>query len=120
MNQYLQTVGDTLPTWIKEVLDHFGLSNLDIIRERLSQLFSQFLQLLVSHAVTAGQSTFKFIVALGVMVYLMFFPLRDGTSLTRRIKDAVPLRPAQRDELFEKFTIVVRATVKGSVLVAIL
>ncbi len=99
-----------MPTWIKEVLDHFGLSNLDIIRERLSQLFSQFLQLLVSHAV----------VALGVMVYLMFFPLRDGTSLTRRIKDAVPLRPAQRDELFEKFTIVVRATVKGSVLVAIL
>src|SRR5690606_4608504 len=73
-----------------------------------------------SRAVSVGQSTLDFIVALGVMLYLTFFLLRDGAGLSRRIKDAIPLRPAQRDALTEKFTVVVRATVKGSVLVAAL
>lgn len=52
-------------------------------------------------------------------LYLMFFLLRDGSSLTRRIRDAIPLRASQR-ELLQKFAVVVRATVKGSILVAIL
>src|SRR5690606_11512639 len=67
-----------------------------------------------------GQSTFGFVVALGVMLYLMFFLLRDGASLMRRLKEAVPLRPSQRDELFVRFVTVVRATVKGTILVAAL
>ena len=120
VNQYLRSVGDMVPDWVKGLLDRFDLSNLSAIRDRLSQLFSQFLQLLLSRAVTVGQSTFEFIVALGVMLYLTFFLLRDGSSLTRRIKDAIPLRASQRDALLEKFAVVVRATVKGSILVAAL
>jgi len=120
VNQYLSSVGDMLPAWVKGLLDRFDLSNLNAVRERLSQLFSQFLQLVLSRAVTVGQSTLGFIVSLGVMLYLLFFLLRDGTSLTRRIKDAIPLRASQRDELLQKFAVVVRATVKGSILVAAL
>lgn len=51
------------------------------------------------------------------MLYLRFFLLTDGASLTRGIGDGIPLRPTQPDALIEKFTVVVRATVKGSVLV---
>ena len=120
VNEYLRKAGDMLPAWITGLLDRFDLSNFEAIRDRLSQLFSQFLQLLLSRAVTVGQSTFGFVVALGVMLYLTFFLLRDGSSLTRRIKEAVPLRASQRDALFEKFAVVVRATVKGSILVAAL
>ncbi len=120
VNQYLRNAGDMLPAWLKELLERFDLTNLDAIRDRLSRLFTQFLQLLLSRAVTVGQSTFEFIVALGVMLYLTFFLLRDGSSLTRRIKEAIPLRASQRDELLQKFAVVVRATVKGSILVAAL
>ncbi|GAA4135316.1 AI-2E family transporter [Aminobacter aganoensis] len=120
LDQYLRSVGDMLPDWVKGLLERFDMSNFEAVRERLSQLFSQFLQLLASYAVTVGQSTIGFVVALGVMLYLTFFLLRDGSSLTRRIKDAIPLRPSQRDALIEKFAVVVRATVKGSVLVAAL
>lgn len=120
VNQYLAQLGDMLPAWVREVLDRFDLSSLGAIREWLSELFSRFLELLASHAVSVGQSTFGFVVGLGVMLYLTFFLLRDGSSLTRKIKQAIPLRPAQRDALLEKFTVVVRATVKGSVLVAVL
>ncbi|MCP8894921.1 AI-2E family transporter [Shinella daejeonensis] len=119
-NRYFREVGDMLPDWLRGLLDRLDLMNLDAVRDRLSQLFSQFLQMLASRAVTVGQSTFEFIVALGVMLYLTFFLLRDGSSLTRRIKDAIPLRASQRDALLEKFTVVVRATVKGSVFVAAL
>lgn len=120
LNQYLRGIGDMLPGWAKALLDRFDLSNFEAVRERLSRLFSQFLQLLLSRAVIVGQSTFGFVVALGVMLYLTFFLLRDGSDLTRRIKDAIPLHASQRDALLEKFAIVVRATVKGSILVAAL
>ena len=120
LDQYLKSLEDTLPAWAKWLLGHFDLANLSAIQDRLSQLFSQFLQLLLSRALTVGQSTLEFFVSLGVMLYLTFFLLRDGSSLTQRIKDAIPLRAAQRDALLEKFAVVVRATVKGSILVAAL
>jgi predicted PurR-regulated permease PerM len=103
---------------MKWLLDRFDLTTPEEIRERLSQSFSQFLQALVSRTVTIGQSTFEFLVSLGVMLYLLFFLLRDGSSLTRRIRQAIPLRDVQRAALLAKFTLVVRATVKGSILVA--
>ncbi|MFC5386511.1 AI-2E family transporter [Aquamicrobium segne] len=120
LNQYLKDTGDILPDWVKNLLARLDLSSLDEVRERLSRLFSQFLQLLATYAVSAGQSTFSFVVALGVMLYLTFFLLRDGSGLTSRIRQAIPLRPSQRDALVEKFTVVVRAAVKGTVLIAAL
>jgi predicted PurR-regulated permease PerM len=65
-----------------------------------------------------GQSTFEFVVNVAIMLYLLFFLFRDGNALSRRVKDAIPLRTELRDALLEKFTVVIRATVKGSLLVA--
>ncbi|MCC2690011.1 MAG: family transporter [Rhizobiaceae bacterium] len=120
VGQHLRDAGNVLPTWMKDLLASFGLTSLDAVRERLSAIFSQFLQALVARAVTVGQSTLDFIVSMGVMLYLLFFLFRDGSSLTQRIRSAVPLRAGQRDALLEKFAVVVRAIVKGTVLVAAL
>ena len=57
---------------------------------------------------------------LGVMIYLLFFLLRDGERIFARIKKSVPLRADLQAALFDKFAAVVRATVKGDILVAIL
>jgi hypothetical protein len=54
-----------------------------------------------------------------IMLYLLFFLLRDGHSLAGRIKTAVPLSREYKQRLFSNFTTVIRATVKGNVLVAI-
>lgn len=120
LDRHLRSIADLLPDWAKGLLERFDMPNFEAVRERLAQLASQFLQSLASYAVTVGQSTLSFVVGLGVMLYLTFFLLRDGSGLTRRIKDAIPLHPSQRDALIEKFAVVVRATVKGSVLVAAL
>jgi predicted PurR-regulated permease PerM len=44
--------------------------------------------------------------------------LRDGSALTKRIVDAIPLPPEQEPALFRKFTTAIRATIKGNILVA--
>jgi hypothetical protein len=47
------------------------------------------------------------------------FLLRDGNALASRLKTAIPLRADQKAALFSRFSDVVRATVKGGILVAI-
>ena len=53
------------------------------------------------------------------MLYLLYFLLRDGRTLMRRIGQAVPLRADQKAELAEQFAVTIRATVKGSLVVAV-
>jgi predicted PurR-regulated permease PerM len=93
--------------------------NLQEFQGRLSTILTSGLQLIAREAVSIGQGALNFALTLGVMLYLTFFLLRDGRHLSRRIGEVIPLRTEQRSALFEKFTTVIRATVKGSVIVAI-
>ena len=118
--RYFQQVYDALPGWMVGLLDRFELTNLGAVRERLSAGLLKGSQILAAQAINLGQNTFDFLVSLGVMVYLLFFLLRDGDLLFHRIRTAVPLRPEHQRALFEKFTVVIRATVKGNIVVALL
>jgi predicted PurR-regulated permease PerM len=86
----------------------------------LSAVLGRASQLIATQALNVGQATFELVVRLFVMLYLLFFLLRDGEDLFRVIKDAVPLRAEQQRVIFGKFATVVRATVKGTIVVAIL
>jgi predicted PurR-regulated permease PerM len=77
-------------------------------------------QHLASQALSIGQVTAEFMVSLFVMVYLLFFFLRDGDELVVRIKRATPLPPDQLSEIFAKVTATIRATIKGDILVALI
>lgn len=119
-SQYFQQIFDVLPGWIGDLLDRFGLTTLRAMQERLSSGFVQASQFLATKALNFGQYTFEFIVNLGIVLYLLFFLLRDGDALAKRIRDAIPLRAEQKRDLFGKFTAVIRATVKGNIVVAII
>ncbi|WP_414476060.1 AI-2E family transporter [Microvirga sp. M2] len=119
IGQTLRQAQSALPGWANNLLHRFGQPELGDAESRLSTGLARGLQLLAAQAVDIGQSTLNFIVGLGVMLYLLFFLLRDGDELSRRIIEAVPLRPEQRRTLFRKFTVVIRATVKGDILVAL-
>jgi predicted PurR-regulated permease PerM len=116
---FRQAVG-ALPSWASELLDRFGLTNLATVQERLLAVLARGGQFIAAQAINVGQSTVDFVVNLFVMLYLLFFLLRDGDELLARIKDAVPLSADQKRALLAKFTIVIRATVKGDVVVAVL
>ena len=111
---------DGLPAWAANIVRRFGLTSLGAVQEALSASLLKSSQFLTFQAVSIGQSTFDFIVNLFVMMYLLFFLLRDGDALSERIKAAIPLSTAQKNALFRKFTIVIRASVKGDMLVALL
>lgn len=65
-----------------------------------------------------GQNTLQFVVSFGVMLYLLFFLLRDGPALGKRIHQAIPLADQHKRDLSAKFITVIRATLKGNLMVA--
>jgi predicted PurR-regulated permease PerM len=120
VGRYFRQVFSAMPEWVTNLLNRFGLTNLGDVQERLSSGLLRSSQFFATQAINLGQNTFDFLVGLFVMLYLLFFLLRDGDELSRRLKDAVPLRAEYRKALFDKFTIVIRATVKGNIVVAVL
>jgi predicted PurR-regulated permease PerM len=118
IGQYFQQVFDALPAWVTDLLDRFGLTNLGLMQERLSTGLVKSSQFLAAQALSIGQNTFHLIVNLFIVLYLLFFLLRDGDDLTKRIRNAMPLHPEQQRDLLNRFTTVIRATVKGNVVVA--
>ncbi|BAN95488.1 hypothetical protein E05_07220 [Plautia stali symbiont] len=66
-----------------------------------------------------GKGTFTFTVGFGVMIYLLFFLLKDGAWLVGLILEALPLSTYVKHHLLMKFAAVSRATVKGTVVVAV-
>lgn len=115
---YFHQVMSALPSWMVNFLSSVGLTNISELKDMLSNGASQGGERIATHALNIGQNTFEFIVSFGLMLYLLFFLLRDGAILSTRIKQAIPLSMEHKRHLIIKFTTVVRATVKGNIAVA--
>ncbi len=115
---YLQQVIAALPAWAANLLERLNLTSIGELQQRLSSVAVQASQFVATQALSIGQNTLEFIVGFGIMLYLLFFLLRDGASLARRIGHATPLDDAHKRQLVSKFTTVIRATVKGNIVVA--
>ncbi|NRF71039.1 AI-2E family transporter [Aquincola sp. S2] len=109
---------EALPAWMTALLDRVGLADFDALQQRLTTALTQASRFLATQALNIGQDTFEFVVGLFVMLYLAFFLIRDGEDIVRTLRDAVPLAPAHKQELLDTFSAVVRATVKGTLVVA--
>ncbi|HKX55040.1 MAG TPA: AI-2E family transporter [Xanthomonadales bacterium] len=116
---YVSQFKHSLPPYFQHQLDRFGMGELNGLREKIVKSAMTGGQELASKAFSFGQGTFEFIVSFFIMLYLLFFFLRDGAELARKVRAAVPLQEQQKRRLQLKFNRVVRATVKGNLLVAI-
>ena len=115
---YFQQVINALPQWIVDLLDRFGFDNISALQEQFSGGMMAGSKFLATQAFTIGQNTFEFFVSFSIMLYLLFFLLRDGSSLSKRIRQAIPLSIDHKQYLFSKFITALRATVKGNIAVA--
>lgn len=115
---YFQEGVHALPVSVQHLLGRFGLDDIPGIQRRLTAGAAQISQFVAGQALSIGQNTFQFVISFGVMLYLVFFLLRDGGEIGRRIRRALPLDETHKLHLFAKFTTVVRATVKGNIAVA--
>lgn len=113
----LQTM---LPDFANNALAGMNLSNLEEIRDSIMSVLSTASQTIASGAVGVGQSTLQFVIGLAIMLYLLFFLFRDSKPLTSMIRDAIPLDQHRTDEIAVKFVSVVKATVRGNLLIAVI
>lgn len=109
----------SLPDWASAFLARLGITNFAAVREMLSEGIANSFRIVAGQIFQIGQSAFSFFVALSVTLYLTFFLLRDGPMLAARLDRAAPLRSSHRRALMQQFVIVTRATIKGSIVVAI-
>lgn len=109
-----------MPEWLRRWLFDIGLGDLEGLRAKIGAGFASSFQSVAAQVLNIGQGAFGFFLALGVTLYLTFFLLRDGHALVARIEAALPLAAAQRSVLIAKLVAVIRATIKGTLIVAIL
>ncbi|MBN9331456.1 MAG: AI-2E family transporter [Comamonas sp. SCN 67-35] len=115
---YAQQIWAALPAWVLKLLESLHLGTFAELQAKLASFGTQASQFLANQAVNVGSNTLQFIVNFGVMLYLLFFLLRDGPQLGARIRNAIPLDEEHKQELAAKFITVIRATVKGNIAVA--
>jgi len=119
VGQFFQRMLDALPEWARAMLARFGIGNLGLLQQKLLATISSSGQVLTSRVVGIGQGTLDFIVAFFLMLYILFFLFRDGEQLTQSVARAIPLHPQHTRRLLTQFATVVRATVKGNIVVAL-
>ncbi|KQZ83768.1 MULTISPECIES: AI-2E family transporter [unclassified Pseudomonas] len=116
---YVTQFKHSLPAYFQHLLDRFGMGELNGLREKIIKSAMSGNEFVATQVFSFGQGTFEFIVSFFIMLYLLFFFLRDGAELARKVRMAVPLEETQKRRLQLKFNRVVRATVKGNLVVAI-
>ncbi|GAA0492002.1 AI-2E family transporter [Tatumella punctata] len=108
-----------LPGSVQTFLNRYDLTNVDKLQQKISALAMEGSHTLANSALVIGQGTFSFTVGFVIMLYLLFFFLKDGAYLIGLLLDALPLSRYMKHHLLKKLSAVSKATVKGTVVVAL-
>tara|TARA_R110001599_G_scaffold64023_5_gene179766 strand:+ start:78240 stop:79319 length:1080 start_codon:yes stop_codon:yes gene_type:complete len=115
---FFQKIIAAMPGWLVNLLERFGLTDITSLQERLTKTAVQGSEFFTKQAISLGQNTFRFLVSFTIMLYMLFFLLRDGDHLVAKVEKAIPLNGKHKHQLLANLTTVIRATVKGNVVVA--
>ncbi len=116
---YFRSLFDALPGWVTGLLDRIGLVDFEALQRRLAAALAQASEFIAKQALNIGQFTFEFVAGIFISLYLAFFLIRDGAELARSVRRMIPLAPDHQQELLDKFGTVIRASIKGSLVVAL-
>ncbi len=101
-----------------EYLEKFGLE-LNEIKQGLSNAAMVVSQFVGTHLVNVGQNAASFLALCFIMLYLLFFFIKEGDRLLESIGRVLPLGDNRENLLFAKFAEVSRATIKGTFVVGL-
>lgn len=114
-----QRVMAVLPHWARSEMSRIGIDDLPALQAKLAAALGRSSSFLTQRAFLIGQGTLAVVVNFFVMLYVLFFFLKDGRSLVAASERAIPLSRDHTRRLAGDFVTVVRATVKGHVVVAL-
>ena len=112
----LERLEGALPPEMVSLLQSLGIEP-DTIQERISTAALEASGFIAGIAVSVGQNITRFALMFFIMLYLLFFALRDGEKLLDKVTWALPLGDDRERDLFAKFAEVGRATIKGTLVV---
>ncbi len=119
LNGYLLQLQNALPPSVDNWLNSLKLGGFAELRANISSGVLQASRSVAGRLLSFGQNTLQFFISFGIMLYLLFFLFRDGADLGRRIRHAIPLSDDYTRQFLDKFAAVVRATVKGNIIIAV-
>lgn len=99
--------------------ERFGIEQ-EVIKGKLTSFAQTASQWLAKEAVRFGQATFGVIVSFLLMLYLLFFLLRDGPSIGKKIMLVLPLGDIREEALFKNFAVITRSIFKGTLVIAVI
>lgn len=108
-----------LPDFAQEVVNRSGWGDMARAQMRLQELLSESAGLIATQAVSIGSGALSFLLSFGVALYVMYFLLRDGERIGRTVLRAIPVERSISERLAERFLGIVRATIKGTGVVAL-
>lgn len=114
----LQWLSEQVPTF-SERLQTLGV-DLDDVRRQLASAAASASGWLAGFALAVGQNFMKLIALATLMLYVLFFFLRDGEALIGHLVRVLPLGDEREQRFFRRFAEVARATVKGTFIVGAL
>jgi predicted PurR-regulated permease PerM len=117
--RYFRDAFNALPDWCTALFDRVGVVNFSALLRRLNSALASGSQYIATQVFSLGQNTFEFVATVVITVYLSYFLIRDGDRIVHTLRRAVPLTPEDKVELFARFGTVIRATVRGNLVVAI-
>ncbi|PPK86453.1 putative PurR-regulated permease PerM [Neolewinella xylanilytica] len=112
----LDYIDTQLPS-VSDALSDFGVSTADL-RTRLNTTVAQVSQFLATWAIGFGGSILNIIIQFTLVIYLLYFFLVDGWNIQRTLVRTIPMGDNRERALFERFALVARATLKGTLIVA--
>lgn len=100
-----------------EYLQRYGLDP-ERVREIAIDTAAAASEFVARQALVLGRDAVQFAVLFFLMLYVLFFFIRDGERIVQMMIRALPLGDTREKLLFDRFVVVSRATVKGTLVVA--
>ena len=113
------------PTYLDQQLRRIpGFNRLEPYREQivtsLGAIVGAVGRFLAGSLSGVATGTVTFLLHFFLMLYTMFFLLMDGPSMLRAVLNHLPLKAAEKQQMTDRFVSVMRATVKGTIVIGII
>jgi predicted PurR-regulated permease PerM len=116
---WLDQIVGALPASLQSQLAETGWGTTAGLSNKAQMFAEESVGVIASQAVAIGGGVLGWVLAFGVGLYVTYFLLRDGKMLGPRILAAMPLEADLANRMADRFLNIVRATVKGSIVVGL-
>ncbi len=115
--EYFDIIKTDFP-YLSEMIEKIGVDPNEL-REQIKDFVIKTSTLFAQYSAQIGQNVLDGLATLGLLLYISFFILTDNQKLIHYLHLALPLGDTREALFFDKFATVTRATIKGSLAVAV-